>query len=114
MITLLKNKRYRSGFIQMKTCKPFVENSRGVLIHRPVAVNVHKLMGKYHMSISYACGNTHCGSKNFTFLDVLDESKIVCARCEERAIELGYQSSREICGGHVHTGGVKAVKNCCR
>ena len=113
MINLLQTEKRRSGFRMLKSCKPFIENKRAVLIHRPIAINLHKLMGKYHMSIQYACGNSHCGSDKFTFLDSLNDDHVLCQRCEQKAVEMGYETANTICGKHVHIGGVKAVINCC-
>lgn len=117
MIRLRQTPKFKSGFMMLRECKPFVANKMGVLIHRPLYINLHKVMvnGRLHrwMSIGHACGNSHCGSDKFTFLDSLDDSQILCKRCEEKAIEYGYPSAIEICGKHVHVGGVKAIKECC-
>ena len=55
------------------------------------------------------CGNSANGENKFTFLDVVPDGRVVCARCEAAAIEAGLPSSSEICGRHVCIGGVKAV-----
>ena len=105
---------FKAGIVrQVSTCKPFVKNDKGVLIHRPISIDIHKVRGRYHMAIHYACGLTSCGSKKFTFLDAVRGENIVCFKCEMMAVEkYGYKSSSEISGRHVHTGGVRAYKNC--
>ena len=97
------------------SCKPFVENSKAVLIHRPRTVTMHRISEKYrpHIAIWQWCGNTHTGTKKFTFLDAPPKGRIVCARCEERAVEAGLPSSSELAGEHVCVGGVVAVSHCC-
>ena len=97
------------------SCKPFVENSKAVLIHRPRMVAMHRISEKYrpHLAVSMWCGNTQTGTKKFTFLDAPPKGRIVCARCEEKATEAGLPSSTSLAGEHVHTGGVVAVAYCC-
>lgn len=109
---LNKNKYSKLGIGQWSACLPFVINSKAKLVHRPIAVNVHKLLGKYHISVHYACGLMASGSKKFTFTGVLDDSHVVCHRCEMKMAEKGEQSSSKINGGHVHIGGVEVVKVC--
>lgn len=101
--------------VPLKSCKPFFENSRAVLIHRPRRVTMHKINERYpsHLSVENWCGNTHNGRRTFTFLDAPPSGKIVCARCEEKAVEHGLPPSSEIAGHHIHTGGVIAVRHCC-
>jgi hypothetical protein len=113
MITLLKEKRCGSGLLNYSACKPFVQNSHGVLVHRPIALCLHKLQGKHHLGVHYACGNQATGSSKFTFLDSVDASMVICQKCEENAVKLGYATSDAICGKHVHVGGTKAVVTCC-
>jgi hypothetical protein len=52
------------------------------------------------------------GGKNFTFLAVAPDSKPVCQRCEDAAIEAGLPSTDELCGGHRHKGTVVVVRTC--
>ena len=97
-----------------KKAPPFVENKRGVLIHRPRTVGLHKLRGhEPHYAIHYWCGNQSTGSNNFTFMDKV-VGRVVCARCESEAIENGLPSSSELSGHHVCIGGVKAFSFCCQ
>jgi len=103
------------GSLPWKACSPFLENARAVLIHRPRNVTTHKLSEKYdaHVSVTNWCGSTFSGGKHFTFLDAVPEGKLLCARCEEKAVNAGIQSSHELTGRHVHLGGVVAVQLCC-
>lgn len=106
----------RYQYIQWKTCLPYLENSRAVLIHRPRAVaTVSKsVISKYPYLIAKLwCGNSMVNSEHWTFLPEPPNGKIVCARCEAMAIQAGLDSSDEICGKHIHVGGVKAVITCC-
>jgi len=98
------------------SCKPFVENSKAVLIHRPRMVTMHRIREKYrpHIAVAMWCGNTHAGTKKFTFLDAPPKGRIVCARCEEKAVDAGLPSSSQLAGEHVHIGGVIAVAHCCQ
>ena len=107
--------RWAKGSLAWKSCSPFIENKRAVLIHRPRMVTTHKLGEKYaaHVSVSNWCGSTFTGGKHFTFLDSVPDGKLLCARCEEKAVNAGIQSSHELTGRHVHLGGVVAVQVCC-
>ena len=111
-----KNKDDRYLFINWNSCLPFLENSRGVLIHRPrsVATVAKSAISKTpYMVATMWCGNSMCNSGNWTFLEVPPSNKIVCARCEEMAIQSGLPTSDELAGKHVHKGGVKAFVTCC-
>lgn len=114
-IALEKEKDLRGNKIPWVSCKPFVENSRAVLIHRPRRVTTHKIGDRWkaHISIHCWCGNSMSGNKKFTFLDAPADDRIVCARCEDNAIANGLPASSELTGKHVHTGGVVAVMRCC-
>lgn len=96
------------------SCAPFVENSRGTLIHRPrsgATYNIHRLP---HVSVHFWCGMTSTSDgKNLTFLAAPPEGKILCARCEAIAVANGLPSADELAGRHVHKGGVVAVATCC-
>lgn len=115
LIPLEKDKDLRGGKVPWTSSKPFLENSMGVLIHRPRSVSTIKLGNRPpHLSVQALCGNTMNGAKKFTFLSAPGDGQIVCARCEDRAIELGLPSSSSLAGRHVHIGGVKAFKRCCK
>lgn len=94
---------------------PFVENSRGVLIHRPrsgATYNIHKAP---HVSVGMWCGHhTSSDGRNLTFLPAPPEGKVLCARCEDAAVAAGLPTADELAGRHVHVGGVKAVVTCCK
>ena len=95
--------------------KPFVENSRGTLVHRLKSgslYNIHKLP---HIGVSFWCGmSTATSSGNLTFLDVPPKDKILCERCEAIAVERGQVSADELAGFHVHKCRTKAVITCCK
>jgi hypothetical protein len=115
MIALEREKNLRGHGIPWISCKPFVENSNGVLIHRPRKVTTWKISERWkaHISVMGWCGATATGAKRFTFLDAPEADRIVCAKCEEKAVEAGLLPSSQLAGRHVHTGGVVAVKYCC-
>lgn len=96
------------------SCAPFIENSRGVLIHRPrhgATYNIHRLP---HVSVHFWCGmGTSSDGKNLTFLAAPPEDKILCARCEAIAVANGLPSADELAGRHVHVGRTVAVMTCC-
>lgn len=97
-----------------KESKPFVENSRAFLIHRPRTVTDHKLAGfPPHIAVLYHCGNSGSGSDKFTFLDDVPENKHLCHACEARAVMAGLPSASEITGRHIHTGKIKVIQTCC-
>lgn len=114
-IALEKTKNPFGGKVPWVTCRPFVENSRAVLIHRPREVTTHKIGPKWnaHIAVHAWCGTTMTGTKKFTFLDAPPAGRIVCARCEDAAVGAGLPSSTQLVGEHVHTGGVVAVSRCC-
>lgn len=97
------------------SCAPFVENSRGVLIHRPrtgSTFNLHRTGP--HVGLGYWCGmHTASDGKNLTFLSAPPEGRILCERCETIAVANGLPSADELAGRHVHKGGVVAVVTCC-
>jgi hypothetical protein len=96
-------------------CAPFVENSRGVLIHRPrngSTYNIHRTGP--HIGIGFWCGMHVASSRNiFTFLAAPPEGRILCERCEANAVASGLPSADELAGRHVHKGRTVAVVTCC-
>lgn len=98
------------------SCLPFIENSRGALIHRPrmgATYNLHKTGP--HISITFWCGMAVSTSKkNLTFLAAPTAGKILCERCEDAAVKAGLPITDELAGRHVHKGGVVAVATCCQ
>jgi len=117
----LQNRRkindVRYQFINWKSCLPFLENKRAILIHRPraVATIAKSAVSKYpYMVADMWCGTSMCGQENWTFLSAPPEGKVVCARCEAMAVSQGLPSSDELVGHHVHIGRVRAVITCCK
>lgn len=115
MIALEKDKNLHGFGMAWRACKPFVENSRGALIHRPRKVTTWKISAERpaHISVTGWCGNVATGTKKFTFLDAPSEGRIVCERCETAAVLAGLPTSSQLVGAHVHVGGVVAVTHCC-
>lgn len=95
------------------SCAPFVENSRGKLIHRPREVTTFKIFREPHTSVHHWCGSTHIGTNKFTFLEAPPEGKFLCERCEDLAVAAGLPSADELAGRHVHTGKVIVIQTCC-
>jgi len=106
---------FKRTYITWASCLPFVENTRGILIHRPksaATINIHK---QPHNVIHYWCGNGVSDSKNLTLLDVPPDGSILCELCEQNAVYAGLPSADSLAGRHVHKGRLKAVKTCgCR
>lgn len=95
------------------SCRPFIENTRAVLIHRPRWISVYRTNPKKpHLGVHYLCGNGTIGDKNIIFLDRPPANKLVCHNCERIALAGGLPSSDEIAGHHVHLGKVVAVRTC--
>lgn len=105
----------KSGIFHWTACLPFVENSRGTLIHRPrsgATYNIHKTGP--HIGLAFWCGmHVSSGGKNLTFLAAPPEGRILCGRCEQIAVENGFPSADELAGRHVHKGRTVAVATCC-
>ena len=96
------------------SCSPFVENSRGVLIHRPRKGMTYNIRKRTHAGITFWCGMAACGDgKKFTFLDAPPPGRIVCEKCEAAAVKAGLPSADELAGKHVHKGRTVAVATCC-
>lgn len=109
---------YVSGPVaNWRESEPFVENRRGILVHRPRFVRVYQRDGKpAHIVVEYYCGN--CVTDNakrakLTFCHEPPIGLMVCAVCEHRAVMAGLPTSTTIAGRHVHTGKLKAVMTCC-
>ncbi len=112
------SKDNRCDYFSWKSCLPFMENKRGVLIHRPravVTINASRLFTKKlpYLAVTHWCGNSVNSENSFTFLNAPPEGKILCERCEVLAVEAGLPSASSLAGRHVHVGGVKAVASCC-
>lgn len=104
-----------TGCFPWASCLPFVENSRGTLIHRPRSGTTYNLHKKPHVGVSFWCGMAVSTSgENLTFLETPPDGKILCERCEEIAVANGLPSADELAGRHVHKGRTKAVATCCK
>lgn len=113
-LSLERPRKISANEFPWSACAPFVENSRGTLIHRPrngATYNIHRLP---HVSVHFWCGmGTSSDGKNLTFLAAPPEDKILCARCEAIAVANGLPSANELAGRHVHVGRTVAVMTCC-
>lgn len=109
----LGNNLSRYSSVIWTRCAPFVENSRGILIHRPREVTTYNLHRAPHIGIGYWCGNHVAGGKNFTFLTAPPVGALLCEKCEQNAVAAGLPSADELAGRHVHKGKLKAIRVCC-
>lgn len=112
-LPLKPKKRFAPGIYPWLSCLPFVENSRARLIHRPRAVATFHRLQRPHIVVEFWCGMQVSSSKHLTFLPVPPESKLVCHRCEEKAVANSLPSTDELTGKHVHKGACVAVPTCC-
>jgi hypothetical protein len=96
------------------SCLPFLENSRALLIHRPMRVGTYRCGNRpMHLGIHFWCGNSAVGNKKFTFLPVPPENSLLCELCEKNAVAAGLPSAESLAGRHVHIGKLKAIRLCC-
>lgn len=97
---------------------PFVQNSRGILIHRPRSVSIYNLHKNSHMAVGMLCGmHVTCPvteRSHVKFLAIPPDDCLMCERCEQIAFTLGLPTASELAGRHVHHGKVKGVKTCCQ
>jgi len=104
----------KNGF-PWSSAMPFVENSRGTLIHRPRSGVTFNLFSKPHNAVVFWCGMTVSTSKNnLSFLSAPPTEKIICERCEAMAVKAGMPSADTLAGRHVHKGRTVAVVTCCK
>ena len=107
---------YRQHVFPWASCAPFVENRRGLLIHRPMTVSTHTILKRIqrpHFSIGYWCGNhANNDAGNITFLAAPPVGSILCERCEQEAVRAGLPSAESLAGRHVHVGRLKAILTC--
>lgn len=88
-LALQQRKRHpmhRDKILPWASCAPFVENSRGVLIHRPRTVQTVTIHKEPHIAVLNWCGNGFAGKRNLSFLAAPPEYKLLCARCEAQAV----------------------------
>lgn len=114
-IPLERPKKIHHAEFPWSACAPFVENSRGTLIHRPRTGSTYNLhRSGPHFGLGFWCGmHISSGGKNLTFLAAPPDGRIVCARCEAAAVANGLPSADELAGRHVHIGRTVAVMTCC-
>ena len=111
---LERPKKVVNGQFPWASCAPFVENSRGTLIHRPRSGSTYNLHRNPHIGVSFWCGmGVSSDGKSLTFLAAPPEGRILCERCEAAAVANGLQSADELAGRHVHKGRTVAVATCC-
>jgi hypothetical protein len=104
----------RSGGYPLKHCAPFVENSRGVLVHRPRKGSIYNVRAKPHISIRFWCGMTVSTSgDHLAFIASPRADQILCERCETAAVNFGHPRADTIAGRHCHVGRTVAVRTCC-
>lgn len=114
LVTLEKPKQLSSKQSPWKACLPFVENSRGVLMHRPRSGSTYHLHKKPHIAVSFWCGMTVTASDgHLTFTAEPSDGAILCERCEAIATKNGLPTADELAGRHVHKGKVVPVVTCC-
>ena len=97
-----------------RTCRPFVENARGVLIHRPRSVTTYHVHRNAHTAIAYWCGATAQVTRFVSFIDEPPVDALLCTACETRAVNIGLPPASELVGRHVHLGRVVGIRTCCK
>jgi len=113
MLPLRRNNPSRASAIWTK-CAPFVENSRGRLIHRPREVTTYNLHRTPHIAVHHWCGAAHTGWRIFTFLQEPPQNKLLCERCELMAVAAGLPDADLLAGRHVHRGKLLPIQTCCQ
>lgn len=106
----------RGPIAMWRDAEPFVQNARGILIHRPRMVNVYRNTTKLHtfIAVRYYCGNGVTGTeKNLTFLGEPPAGSLLCEACESNAVLSGLPTASQIVGKHIHVGRLKAIQTCC-
>ena len=105
----------RYGVVSWTSALPFFDNPRAVLIHRPRSVSTYSCAWRgAWLAVHCWCGNgMTSNTERFAFLPDVPDGRIVCARCEDKAVEAGLPTSDQLAGRHIHKGGVVAVRECC-
>lgn len=94
--------------------EPFLDNPRGRLTHRVRAVQtIIGYKDKIHYSADFWCNGSVCFNSKDQLVSTPPEGRLVCARCEAKAVEKGQLTSDELAGQHVHKGVMRPVKTCC-
>lgn len=95
--------------------EPFVENRRGLLIHRPRYVSMFESRRGAHVAIEFYCGGSTTDTRergNVMFLPAPPEGSLLCAACEARAVMAGLPSASALAGRHICIGRLKAINVC--
>ena len=110
-----KSRSPRDSLVNWKSCLPFVDNPRGVLIHRIREVYTFMTDGQpRHSHAEYWCGNGTNFDGGNIFTSSPGADRILCSRCEAIAVEHGQPTADELAGHHVHIGGVRPYRTCCK
>ena len=114
-VVLERPKRLGHKQFPWVSCAPFVDNSRGTLIHRPRSASTYNLHSNGpHIGIQFWCGmSVSSDGKNITLLSSPPVGRILCERCETAAAANGLPSADELAMRHVHKGRTVAVPTCC-
>lgn len=93
---------------------PFNSNPRGVLVHRVRIGHSFWKRGQHsHDAVTYWCANSAVGG-GLNLTEVPPEDRLLCARCEQLAVEAGEPTAEELAGRHVCIGVMKPHRICCR
>ena len=106
----------RANTIEVLESEPFVENTRGRLIHRVRRARYNPenpYLGGRLLVVDYWCKASASGHDELSFHAIPPEGKFVCGICEARSTMAGQPESDTVAGKHVHKGRVKAVRTCC-
>lgn len=108
--SLFRDERF--GVLVYKEAAPFFNNPRGVLIHRVRSLYQFTFHGRSWHIVDYWCENG--GRSEFIDDDLLFDpgEKLICARCELKAIENKEPSSAQLTGRHVCIGVCRPVNVC--
>lgn len=114
LVDLEKPRHISAKQAPWKACLPFVDNSRGMLLHRPRNGSTYNIHKHPHIAVQFWCGMVVTASDgHLSFTDSPPEEKILCEKCEAAAVANGLPSASELAGKHVHIGRTKAVITCC-
>ncbi len=102
--------------IAWKESEPFVNNTRGQLIHRVRWVESIRYYGEHrHLAVRYMCGGGTTGDtdENLEFCATVPKGRVLCARCEAQSAVEGQKTAEQLCRKkHVCKGGTVIVKSC--
>lgn len=106
----LKKRDIMEKAVPVKKSLPFVTSIRGGYVHRVRYVTMFTILGKSHLAVSCWCGMTQfvSGTRKAKLIESPDESSVMCATCEGRAIGAGLDGVTEINGRMVKFSPVKS------